>query len=113
MSLQLTLELHRNIAHHAGWYKRCPEATASAQFPDATWLSMDCVQSGHYNGAPPKMEDNGNASQSGDIGEALELWKGAASYEPIRKMYNTLRPDGKPRPCIDLEPHYDGHTHHW
>jgi hypothetical protein len=26
-------------------------------------------------------------------------------------MYNTLRPDGKPRPVIDLEGHYES-THH-
>ena len=42
----------------------------------------------------------------------MAIWKGSGSYEPIRKMYAAMRPNGKPRPVIDLEPHYEA-THHW
>ena len=40
------------------------------------------------------------------------MWNGSGSYESIRKMYATLAPNGKPRPVLDLEAHYEA-THHW
>lgn len=65
-------------------------ALASAQFPDADWLSLDCVQSGHS-----------------EAGMGWDMWSPTSSYLPIRQMYNTMKKDGTPRPVIDLEPHYD------
>ena len=45
------------------------------------------------------------------VGEGIGLWGGKSSYIPIRKMYNTPRPNGHPRPVVDLEPHYEA-THY-
>jgi hypothetical protein len=39
------------------------------------------------------------------------MWQGTKPYVPVRMMYKTMRPDGSPRPVIDLEPHYES-THY-
>lgn len=78
-----------------------PEASGSAQFPDADWLSLDVVQSGHSDGQHPHNPE-----------WFVDMWHAKSSYEAIRKMYATLRPDGRPRPVMDLEAHYEN-THYW
>ncbi|KAL7418647.1 hypothetical protein Q5752_007106 [Cryptotrichosporon argae] len=84
------------------WLPNTPDSTASAQFPQASWLCLDGIQSGHMDRAP---KDTTAASAS------VGMWAGKSSYVPIRKMYNTPRPDGRPRPVVDLEPHYEA-THY-
>lgn len=42
----------------------------------------------------------------------MPMWLARSSYVPIRKMYNTVSPEGRPRPVLDLEPHYEN-THHF
>ncbi|WWD01007.1 hypothetical protein V866_007945 [Kwoniella sp. B9012] len=89
------------ITYHStqGWLPHAPApAMASAQFPDADWLTLDCVQSGHMDVHPFK-------SMNGS------MWQASNSYLPVRTMYSTMRPNGKPRPVIDLEGHYEA-THH-
>jgi hypothetical protein len=39
------------------------------------------------------------------------MWQGTKPYVPVRMMYEAMRPDGSPRPVIDLEPHYES-THY-
>lgn len=39
------------------------------------------------------------------------MWQGTKPYVPVRMMYATMRPNGSPRPVIDLEPHYES-THY-
>ncbi|ORY89802.1 hypothetical protein BCR35DRAFT_350229 [Leucosporidium creatinivorum] len=75
--------------------KTCP-STASHFFPDADWLSLDIIQSGHHDGA-------------GLQGDALlmDSWKATSSYIPVRLMYNQRRKDGRPRPVMDSEQHYE------
>ncbi|KAK1925242.1 hypothetical protein DB88DRAFT_257238 [Papiliotrema laurentii] len=108
------------ITYHSAqvWLPQGPESTGSAQFPDASWLSLDACQSGHYNTAwrpvlPGDKLDNGQTGSVVDDPKLLpHLWRAMSSYVPIRKMYATPRPDGRPRPVLDLEPHYEN-THHW
>jgi hypothetical protein len=40
------------------------------------------------------------------------MWHARSPYIPVRRMYATLRSDGRPRPVIDLEPHYEN-THYY
>jgi hypothetical protein len=42
----------------------------------------------------------------------MKMWQAKSSYVPVRRMYAATRPDGRPRPVMDLEPHYEA-THHW
>lgn len=86
------------------WFNGYPNASAGAQFPDAEWLSLDCVQTGHWN-------TPGGADVDPTKEQALLHWRGSSPYEAIRKMYNNPRSDGTPRPVIDLEAHYEA-THH-
>jgi hypothetical protein len=82
-----------------GWPAHAPApACASAQFPKASWLSLDCVQTGHGD-----RHDNPAVK--------INMWQGTKPYLPVRMMYETMRPDGSPRPVIDLEPHYES-THY-
>lgn len=75
-----------------GWLGEVP-AMASAQFPDADWLSLDCVQSGHLDIHPlPHMQQH--------------TWQGTSSYGPVRTMFEKNK-----RCVIDLEGHYEA-THH-
>jgi hypothetical protein len=105
------------------WMPQGPVSTGSAQFPEADWLALDGCQSGHYNtdnkpatkmpaNSAPGASNGQAGSASGDPKTLMHLWRGMSSYIPIRLMYNALRPDGNPRPVIDLEPHYEN-THHW
>ncbi|KAL7418636.1 hypothetical protein Q5752_007094 [Cryptotrichosporon argae] len=100
------------------WLPGQPEASASAQFPDADWLAFDCVQSGHHDVKPPsngvdEADDAGSTGTDVQAGKgSVNMWKCRNSYEPVRKMYATPRPDGKPRPVLDLEPHYEN-IHEW
>jgi hypothetical protein len=82
-----------------GWpaHAKTP-ACASLQFPQSSWLSLDCIQTGHGD-----RHDNPNVK--------INMWQGTKPYVPLRIMYNTMRPDGRPRPVIDLEPHYES-THY-
>ena len=80
-----------------------PEASGSAQFLEADWLTLDGVQTGHTT-----LFTDG-AAEPGALD--APMWLGKSSYLPVRKMYETPRPDGKARPVIDLEPHYEN-THH-
>jgi hypothetical protein len=41
------------------------------------------------------------------------MWLGRSSYQAIRQMYETKHSDGVPRPCLDLEPHYENTHQHW
>jgi hypothetical protein len=84
-------------------------ATSSAQFPEAEWLTLDCAQSGHYNGRLPGTSGDG---QAGGFGDEFSIWQGSGPYEPIRAMFATVGPNGKPRPVLDLEAHYEA-LHHW
>lgn len=74
---------------------------ASVQFPDAEWLSLDCVQSGHSDELmhPPSAH--------------IDMWFARNSYIPVRQMYSHSLPNGKPRPVIDLEPHYEATHYHF
>jgi hypothetical protein len=137
------------------WLPSAPDSSSSAQFPDADWLTFDCVQTGHHDSVPgapdpdetvvstteiivetvkdvtqaavDTVEDTNGSKQLSekDASEAVEaatnaqsggggmpMWFARSSYVPIRKMYETMRKDGKPRPVIDLEAHYEN-THHW
>lgn len=69
---------------------------ASAQFPDADWLTLDCVQTGHT-----------------DFPHSVPNWFSTSCYLPVRTMYKNAEKvkGGKLRPVIDLEPHYES-THH-
>jgi hypothetical protein len=69
---------------------------ASAQFPDADWLTLDCVQTGHT-----------------DFPHSVPNWFSTSCYMPVRTMYKNAEKvkGGKLRPVIDLEPHYES-THH-
>jgi len=79
----------------SGWLPKAPAPSmASLQFPDADWLSLDCIQTGHC-----------------DFPHAVPNWFSTSSYLPVRKMYANATPAGTPRPVIDLEPHYES-THH-
>ncbi|KAM0753517.1 hypothetical protein T439DRAFT_322412 [Meredithblackwellia eburnea MCA 4105] len=78
------------------WLFNTPPASSDDFFPDAKWLSMDVVQSGHSDG-------RGN---QGDP-ELMPSWRATYSYQAIRHMYGKLGPDGKPRPVQDLENHYE------
>jgi hypothetical protein len=40
------------------------------------------------------------------------MWHAKSPYLAIRQMYSNRRRDGRPRPVIDLEAHYEN-THHW
>ncbi|RSH90754.1 hypothetical protein EHS25_009929 [Saitozyma podzolica] len=129
------------------WLPTAPESSASAQFPDADWLTFDCIQTGHHDNlrdAPTsasasessaievaiesvkeaaaaavdavkealgaeKDEADGNA-QAGGV--QMPMWYARSGYVPVRKMYETRKKDGTPRPVIDLEAHYEN-THHW
>jgi len=96
------------------WLGTAPEASSSAQFPDVDWLSLDVVQTGHHDSGSPDIE---NAPKVGEVHAQtgagnLSMWYARSCYVPIRKMYATPRPDGKPRPVMDLEPHYEN-THHF
>jgi hypothetical protein len=88
--------------HHQlmiGWPAHAKaSACASAQFPQSNWLSLDCIQTGHGD-----RHDNPEVK--------INMWQGTKPYVPVRMMYDTLRPDGTPRPVIDLEPHYES-THY-
>lgn len=42
----------------------------------------------------------------------MPMWYARSSYVPVRKMYHSVGPDGRPRPVMDLEAHYEN-THHW
>lgn len=95
----------------AVWHRDRPEASASAQFPDSEWVTLDCVQTGHWNSIPETKNSEAGTQAGGGPGGLLRHWSGSACYEPIRKMYNTMCPKGLPRPVIDLEPHYEA-THH-
>ncbi|ORY25529.1 hypothetical protein BCR39DRAFT_543890 [Naematelia encephala] len=110
------------IIYHSAqiWLPQGPESTGSAQFPDADWLTMDACQSGHYNAASrPRVDEEEKGVAGSQTGVSSSdprclphLWRAVSSYEPIRKMYNTPRPDGHPRPVVDLEAHYEN-TRHW
>jgi hypothetical protein len=65
------------------------------------------VQTGHHDSGSPDAE---NAPKVGEV--HAQTGAGNLSYVPIRKMYATSRPDGTPRPVMDLEPHYEN-THHF
>jgi hypothetical protein len=56
-----------------------------------------------------KDEADGNA-QAGGV--QMPMWYARSGYIPVRKMYETRKKDGRPRPVIDLEAHYEN-THHW
>jgi hypothetical protein len=56
-----------------------------------------------------KDEADGNA-QAGGV--QMPMWYARSGYVPVRKMYETRKKDGTPRPVIDLEAHYEN-THHW
>ncbi|RSH83833.1 hypothetical protein EHS25_005448 [Saitozyma podzolica] len=92
------------ITYHStqGWLPSAPPASGSAQFPEASWLSLDGVQTGHS-----ETQFNENLEPSKNV----KMWRSRSPYLPIRQMYNTPRPDGRPRPVIDLEPHYEA-THY-
>ncbi|BEI82007.1 hypothetical protein CcaverHIS002_0211670 [Cutaneotrichosporon cavernicola] len=92
------------------WHPKGIETTASAQFPDADWLSFDCMQTGHYDGPMP--ERAGGGTESAQLGVTDSLWYSKSSYIPMRKMYAARRRDGRPRPVLDLEAHYES-AHHW
>jgi hypothetical protein len=87
---------------YPGWLPSAPPASGSAQFPEASWLSLDGVQTGHS-----ETQFNENLEPSKNV----KMWRSRSPYLPIRQMYNTPRPDGRPRPVIDLEPHYEA-THY-
>lgn len=90
------------------WMPQGPEATASANFPDADWLTLDGVQSGHSNDAsPPALRNPATAHLT-----PASIWPAVSSYVPLRKMYKTERPGGGARPVLELEAHYEN-THHW
>ncbi len=98
------------------WFPNTPIATGSSQFPNTDWLSMDACQTGHQDASNPRRPAPGApnpASDSAQSGQSsLQMWQAKSSYVPIRRMYSNLRPDGQPRPVLDLEPHYEA-THHW
>lgn len=98
------------------WLPTASESSSSAQFPNADWLSLDVIQTGHHDSAVPPSDveagedDEEEHAQTGAGG--LDMWFARSSYVPIRRMYSTPRPDGRPRPVMDLEPHYEN-THHF
>ncbi|ORY24577.1 hypothetical protein BCR39DRAFT_320021 [Naematelia encephala] len=98
------------ITYHSAqpWLPKAAEAIASAQFPTSKWLTLDCIQSGHHDGAPSST--NGSHAQAG--AGALPMWQSRSGYLPVRKMYATSKPGGGARPVIDLEAHYEA-THHF
>lgn len=88
------------------WLPNTPKATSSQFFPEADWLSMDVIQSGHMDGA---------GLQGGDFG-GITAWRAKSSYIPVRLMYEQKTKDGKPRPVMDLEGHYESTPYvraHW
>ena len=99
------------------WLPNTCETSASAQFPDADWLSLDVVQTGHHDSQPPSAastassEDDSEGHAQAGAGN-MPMWLARSSYDPIRKMYSTPTPKGGPRPVMDLEPHYEN-THHF
>jgi hypothetical protein len=98
-STQGTSRVSRDCLLMTGWPAHAQaSACASAQFPESSWLSLDCVQTGHGD-----RHDNPAVK--------INMWQGTKPYVPVRMMYETMRPDGSPRPVIDLEPHYES-THH-
>ena len=84
------------------WLPGTPVTTASAQFPGAEWLSLDCVQSGHHDGYPPGQTE-------GQGGGKMPKWQSSSPYAPIRRMFDAVE---RTQPVIDLEAHYES-THHW
>ncbi|KAL8291354.1 hypothetical protein RQP46_002332 [Phenoliferia psychrophenolica] len=81
--------------HPAACWLTVP-ATSASFFPDADWLSMDVIQSGHSDG-------RGNQGDGG----LVPMWKATSSYLPVSAMYAHLRKDGTPRPVQDMEGHYE------
>lgn len=71
------------------WFSGTPIATASANYGDRDWLTLDACQSGHadYPPNPP-----------------IPWWNARRGYEPIEIMYNN---QDKIRPVLDNEPHYE------
>lgn len=92
------------------WHPDGVPTTASNQFPDADWLTVDGVQSGHYDGPKPVPADAKPGAAMTTTPETL--WYSKSSYLPIRQMYAARTKDGKPRPVLELEAHYEA-THHW
>lgn len=91
------------------WLPKAPEALNSSEWPDADWLCLDGCQTGHHDGwkdtdikAP---EEGASKAQSGAA--PMPMWFARSSYIPIRKMYSARTKHGKPRPWMDLEPHYE------
>ncbi|KAK8843944.1 hypothetical protein IAR55_006736 [Kwoniella newhampshirensis] len=84
------------LTYHSAqlWLPDTVETTSSAQFPDATWLGYDVVQTGHHD-----------TYRTGE--KRLPRWFARSSYIPIRKMYATKDKSGRPRPIMDMEPHYE------
>lgn len=98
------------------WLPSAPEASSSAQFPEADWLTLDVVQTGHHDsqppsGAPSHEQDGSDGHAQAGAGN-MPMWFARSSYVPVRKMYGTRDKQGNPRPVMDLEPHYEN-THHF
>ena len=107
------------------WLPSAPEASSSAQFSEADWLTLDVIQTGHHDGAPKNRppppptaatsasqtdDEEGSHAQAG--AGRMPMWQARSSYIPIRKMYQTQKKGGGFRPVMDLEAHYEN-THHF
>ena len=96
------------------WMPGTPESSSSAQFPDADWLTLDVIQSGHHDTEKPVFLDAAESSGGGDAQSGaggIPVWMARSSYDPIRKMYATPKKGGGIRPVMDLEAHYEN-THY-
>lgn len=109
------------IIYHSAqpWFPKGPVSTGSAQFPTSDWLTLDACQTGHQDISNPRRPAPTGTTDAPPSGQtnasskpALQMWQAKSSYVPIRRMYSTPKPDGHPRPVLDLEPHYEA-THHW
>lgn len=66
------------------------------------------MQTGHYDG--PKPERVAATPGTAQVSGLDPLWYSKSSYIPMRQMYAARRRDGRPRPVLDLEAHYES-TH--
>ena len=76
------------------WLAQTPAAMGSSSFPNASWLKMDAVQSGH---------------ESIEFLPGTGRWDAQKNYVPVEIMYNSsLHRKGGRIPVQDLENHYEG-----
>lgn len=82
----------------ACWLPGTAPATSGDFFPESEWLSMDIIQSGHI--------DVKTMGLQGDA-RFIDSWDPRSSVVPVRRMYDARTKEGKPRPVMDSEGHYE------